>query len=205
MMKVVLSLSMTNLTTSKQQKTYSISYWRNTLMTRFIKVLTVAAILLGLCACKATKYESEPIYTSEPEEDIPLFEVPDGFTTLSFDKASEHWNDDKTIMVYSFEDCPHCAIVVPLLKQIDDEYGGSDINYIYVDVKRMEREAGNEVYDMTIEHFADELGNDGKMYVPFTVYLDKGNIVASHIGDEGIDGMSIKETLEAYLGLLINV
>ena len=43
------------------------------------------------------------------------------------------------------------------------------------------------------------------MYVPFTVFLNNGDIIATHIGDQGIDNMDIKDTLVSYFDVLINV
>ncbi|MDO4501399.1 MAG: thioredoxin family protein [Erysipelotrichaceae bacterium] len=168
------------------------------------KLLLCASLVVGLTACGSEKPSTYPIYPDNNKEvETPLFEVPDTFKVISFDEAESHWNDDKTVMVYSFTDCPHCAVVIPLLDEIESE-AKTDTKYIYVDVTRNERENGNEVYDKTVEHFTDYLGEDQKMYVPFTVYLNDGEIIAAHIGDEGIDNTSIKETLTLYLNRLTN-
>lgn len=127
-------------------------------MNKPINILIGFMMLVSLCAC--SNISTYPIYNKDsiPQETeiTPLFEVPEDWNIISFDEASEHYNDPKTVMVYSFEDCPHCAVVIPLLDEIHK------------------------------------------------TSLDNGNILATHIGDEGVNGKNIKETLESYMNLLIN-
>ena len=166
-------------------------------MKKAIKIAMCALALVGLVACSTNKKEPETV------KDVPLFEVPNDWKVLSFDEAETHWDDDKAVMVYSFTDCPHCAVVVPALDELQDS-SKTDIAFYYVDVTRDERTDGNNTYDRTIEHFTDYLDEDQVMYVPFIVYINGGKVLASHIGDVGNNGLSIEDTLSVYLARLIN-
>ena len=176
-------------------------------MNKILKVMLGLLMAISLVACSdISTYPIDKTHDQIQEtEDTPLFEVPKSFKVIAFDEASSHYNDPKTVMVYSFDDCPHCAVVIPLLDEIYNNINDPDISMLYVDVTRSEREDGNKVYDDTIQYFKDYLGDEGKMYVPFTVFLNNGDIIATHIGDQGIDNMDIKDTLVSYFDLLINV
>ena len=166
-------------------------------MKKAIRIMLCALALVGLAACSANNEEQDIV------KDVPLFEVPSDWHVLSFDEAEAHWNDDKAVMVYSFADCPHCAVVVPALDELQDS-SKTGIAFYYVDVARDERTDGNDTYERTVEHFKDCLDEDQVMYVPFIVYINDGRILASHIGDVGNNGQTIEDTLSLYLSRLIN-
>lgn len=176
-------------------------------MSKLLKLFLGLLMIVSLAACSdISTYPLDKNHDQIKEtEDTPLFEIPKNFKVISFDEASSHYNDKKTVMVYSFIDCPHCAVVIPLLNDIYESVNDRDINMLYVDVTRSEREDGNKVYDDTIQYFKDYLGEEGKMYVPFTVFLNNGDIIATHIGDQGIDNMDIKDTIRSYFDVLINI
>lgn len=113
-------------------------------MNKILKVLLSLLMAISLVACSdISTYPLDKTNDQIQEtEDTPLFEVPKSFKVISFDEASSHYNDPKTVMVYSFDDCPHCAVVIPLLDEIYKSINDPDISMLYVDVTRSERADG---------------------------------------------------------------
>lgn len=95
---------------------------------------------------------------------------------ITFDE-SLNYLDDTAALFYSFDDCPWCYDAIQVLNIVYKDY---KIPTYYVEVKRGERAEENETYQKLIEKYANEIGD--KMYIPFFVVLQNGEIVGSNTG-----------------------
>ena len=118
---------------------------------------------------------------NDESEEVLLDEI--NFKIMSFDEAySFIENKDTGVLFLSFIDCPWCIASKPILEDISNQY--PDIDTYYVDVKREQRNSGQETYDKFYDFVESELSylEHDKIYMPTFIFLKNGNITKYHVG-----------------------
>lgn len=114
-------------------------------------------------------------------------------------KESLDYLDDTAVLFFSFDDCPWCYDAWPIIEKVWHNY---NIPLYYVSVERSERVDENEDYQTLLSKVASEV--DGKIYMPFALFLYNGEIVGSNTGtvagheivNEGLPLMTAKQVSE---------
>ena len=170
------------------------------------KYLTAILIMLMLVGCNV-QTEAPTVDNKQNACDMECERVERGSTkdliqdmvpVLSLEEAVEYL--DKTcVLFFSFESCPWCYDALPVML---DEFKIHKAPLYYVDLKKEERSEDNPSYVKLLEKVKSEV--DGKVFVPFALFLNEGNIVGSHTGttndhvivDGNLPAISDKQKLE---------
>ena len=170
------------------------------------KYLTATLIMLMLVGCNV-QTEAPTVDNKQNACDMECERVERGSTkdliqdmvpVLSLDESIEFL--DKTgVLFYSFDSCPWCYDALPVLLE---EFKLHSIPVYYVDLKKEDRSEDNPSYVKLLEKVKDEV--DGKVFVPFALFLNEGKIVGSHTGttndhvivDGNLPAISEKQKLE---------
>lgn len=170
------------------------------------KYLTATLIMLMLVGCNV-QTEAPTVDNKQNACDMECERVERGSTkdliqdmvpVLSLEEAVEYL--DKTcVLFFSFESCPWCYDALPVML---DEFKIHKAPLYYVDLKKEERSEDNPSYVKLLEKVKSEV--DGKVFVPFALFLNEGNIVGSHTGttndhvivDGNLPAISDKQKLE---------
>ena len=148
------------------------------------KYLTATLIMLMLVGCNV-QTEAPTVDNKQNACDMECERVERGSTkdliqdmvpVLSLDESIEFL--DKTgVLFFSFESCPWCYDALPVIL---DEFKIHKAPLYYVDLKKEERSEDNPSYVKLLEKVNGEV--DGKVFVPFALFLNEGKIVGSHTG-----------------------
>ena len=170
------------------------------------KYLTATLIMLMLVGCNV-QTEAPTVDNKQNACDMECERVERGSTkdliqdmvpVLLLEEAVEYL--DKTcVLFFSFESCPWCYDALPVML---DEFKIHKAPLYYVDLKKEERSEDNPSYVKLLEKVKSEV--DGKVFVPFALFLNEGNIVGSHTGttndhvivDGNLPAISDKQKLE---------
>ena len=170
------------------------------------KYLTAILIMLMLVGCNV-QTEAPTVDDKQNACDMECEIVERGSTkdliqdmvpVLSLEEAVEYL--DKTcVLFFSFESCPWCYDALPVML---DEFKLHKAPLYYVDLKKEERSEDNPSYVKLLEKVKGEV--EGKVFVPFALFLNEGEIVGSHTGttndhvivDGNLPAISDKQKLE---------
>lgn len=92
-------------------------------------------------------------------------------------KESLDYLDGTAVLFFSFDDCPWCYDAWPVMEQVWHNY---NIPLYYVSVERSERVDENKDYQTLLSKVSSEV--DGKIYIPFALFLYNGEIIGSNTG-----------------------
>ena len=170
-------------------------------MKRLLIGVLAITMLLGCSKAPEETCESGCAIEDKMDQDINVDNIQ--LDVISFDEAYEFiQRKDTGVLMFSFTDCPWCKVILPYVEEVAEN--NPYIQVKYVNVARSEREKGQNTYDKLYEIFEpylkEELGEDNeKMYVPYLVWLDNGEIVQTHTGtiDDELE-LNDKQIAELY-------
>ena len=117
--------------------------------------------------CEVVLNRSDTCKVSKYTEDVNVISFEDSLNYI----------DGTAVLYYSFDDCPWCYDGFPVFKEVANTY---DIEWYYVNTTRNERTDDNPTYLKLLNIFSSEC--EGKIYMPFTVFIKDGKIIGSNTG-----------------------
>lgn len=169
--------------------------------------LLVTLIVLLTVACGAPRVGSVADmqkYSGLDDKGTQVFIVSDVKDFLRRLDAKETF-----VAYFGFATCPWCNDVISILNKEAKETG---VNIYYINTRPSRRVKANcEIPDYGLlverigEHFSENEEGEPYLYVPFVVFVKKGDIVFAHEGTVESFDSTMSDISEAYCGSLQSI